>query len=72
MMGLLMLGAYFLLKMKPLVITAETATGLYAVESLAFFYEQATSKETVESVAIFNCMIDILFCKTIIKLVSSW
>ena len=71
MMELLMFGLYFLLKRKPLVVTAETATGLYAAESLAFFYEQATSKETVESVAIFNCMIDILFCKTIIKLVSS-
>ena len=72
MMELLMLGLYFLLKRKPLVVTAETATGLYAVESLACFCEQATSKETIESVAIFNCMIDILFCKTIIKLVSSW
>ena len=34
MMELLMLGLYFLLKRKPLVVTAETATGLYAVESV--------------------------------------
>ena len=34
MMELLMLGPYFLLKMKPLVVTAETATGLYAVEAV--------------------------------------
>ena len=72
MMELLMLGPYFLLKMKPLAVTTETATGLYAAESLVFFCEQATSKEIIESVAIFNCMIDILFCQTIIKLVSSW
>ena len=45
MMGLLMLGPYFLLKMKPLVITAETATGLYAVESLAFFVNKQLVKK---------------------------
>ena len=39
-----MLSLYFLLKRKPLVVTAETATGLYAAESLAFFVNKQLVK----------------------------
>ena len=45
MMELLMLGPYFLLKRKPLVVTAETATGLYVTESLVFFMNKQLVKK---------------------------
>ena len=44
MMELLMLGPYFLLKMKPLAVTTETATGLYVTESLEFFMNKQLVK----------------------------
>ena len=45
MMELLMLGLYFLLKMKPLAVTTETATGLYVIESLEFFMNKQLVKK---------------------------
>ena len=45
MMELLMFGPYFLLKRKPLAVTAETATGLYVTESLVFFMNKQLVKK---------------------------